>query len=183
MKKILRIKDTLIKDTQDQRYSQIEIESAIIEFWVTKNHINLYGLPEFIIITDHKPLVSISSAFQRDSSPRILKRKLGIQGYNYTIQYEPRGAANSADYLSRHTNNMYKEINALEQRTENFIYVIMQSCLFTALTIKKIHQTMTHRCKYYRNPLWTVTSLSKTNKPWHHTSTPSKNSLHQMTLF
>ena len=167
MKKILRIKDTLIKDTQDQRYSQIEMESAIIEFWVNKNHINLYGLPEFIIITDHK----------------LLKRKLGIQGYNYTIQYEPRGAANSADYLSRHTNNMHKEINALEQRTENFIYVIMQSCLLTALTIKKIHQTMTHRCKRYRNPLWTVTSLSKTNKPWHHTSTPSKNSLHQMTLF
>ena len=48
---------------QEQRYSLIEIESAAIEFGVTKNHIYLYGLPEFAIIMDHKPLVPIYSAF------------------------------------------------------------------------------------------------------------------------
>ena len=32
---------------------------------------------------------------------------------------------------------------------------------------------MTHRCKPYQNPSRINTSLSKTNKLWHHTSTPS----------
>ena len=82
------------------------------------------------------------STFQRKPPPRILKHKLRIQGYNYTLQYEPGGAANSADYLSRHTNNLHKEINTLEQETENFTDAIMQTCLPTALTIKEIQQTM-----------------------------------------
>ena len=127
---------------QEQRYSKIEIENAVIEFGVTKNYICLYWLPEFTIIRDHKPLVSIYSAFQRQPPPRILKHKLRIQGYNYTLQYEQGGAANLADYLSRNTKNMYKEINALEMETENFIDAIVRTCLPTALTIKEIQQTM-----------------------------------------
>ena len=85
-------------------------------------------------------LVSIYSIFQRKPPPRILKHKLRIQRYNYTLQYEPGGAANSADYLSKHTNNLHKEINTLEQETENFINAIMQTCLPTALTLKEIQQ-------------------------------------------
>ena len=39
---------------QDQRYSQIEIESAAIKFGVTNKHIYLYGSPEFTTIMNHK---------------------------------------------------------------------------------------------------------------------------------
>ena len=91
---------------QEQRYSHIEIESAAIESGVIKNHIYLYGLPEFTIITDHKPLVPTYSTFRGEPPPRMLKYNFTIQGYNYTFQYEPGGAANLADYLSRHTNNL-----------------------------------------------------------------------------
>ena len=35
---------------------------------------------------------------------------------------------------------------------------------------------MTHRCKRCHNPSWMDVSLSKTSKPWDHTSTPLKNS-------
>ena len=92
-------------------------------------------MPEFSITTDHKALVPIYFVFQRKPCPRILKLKLRIQHYNYTLQYEPRGAANSASYLLSHTNNMHKEINNLKMETENSIDVIMQTCLPTALTI------------------------------------------------
>jgi len=34
---------------QEQRYSQIEIESAAVELGTTRNHIYLYGLPSFTI--------------------------------------------------------------------------------------------------------------------------------------
>ena len=78
-------------------------------------------------------------AFQREPLPRILKHKLRIQHYNYTLQYEPRGAANSADYHLSHINNMHKEISTLEMDRENSIDAIMQTCLPTALTIKEIH--------------------------------------------
>ena len=41
---------------QGHRYSQIEIESAAVEFIVTWNHISLCSLPKFTISTDQKPL-------------------------------------------------------------------------------------------------------------------------------
>ena len=61
-----------------------------------------------------------------------------------------------ADYLSRHINNLHKEIKTLEQETENFIDAIMQTCPPTALTIKEIQQVMCNdpqmQARYY-NPL------------------------------
>ena len=97
----------------------------------------------------------------------VLKHKLKIQGYNYTLQYEPSGVANSADNLSSHTNNMHKEINTLERETENLIDAIMKTCLPRALTIKEIYQAM-------HNDPQSACAL------WHHTTTPSKNSPRQM---
>lgn len=78
--------DSRSKMQQKQRYSYIKIESAVIEFGVTKFHIYLYGLSEFTIITDDKPLVPIYSMFSREPPPRILKQKLRIQGYSGTLQ-------------------------------------------------------------------------------------------------
>ena len=95
---------------QEQRYSQIEIESAAIEFGVSNSHIYLCGILEFTIIRDQRPFLRIYSTFRRKPPPRILKCNLRNQGYNFTFQYEPRGAKNLTDYLSRkfgrHTRNM-----------------------------------------------------------------------------
>lgn len=95
---------------QEQRYSQIEIESAAIEFGVSNSHIYLCGILEFTIIRDQRPFLRIYSTFRRKPPPRILKYNLRNQGYNFTFQYEPRGAKNLTDYLSRkfgrHTRNM-----------------------------------------------------------------------------
>ena len=91
--------DSRSKVPQEQRYSQIKTESAAINSGVTKNHIYLYGLPEFTIITDHKPLVPLYSTFLKEPPPRILKHKLRIQAYNYIFQYKQEGAANLEDYF------------------------------------------------------------------------------------
>ena len=84
---------------QEQRYSQIEIESAAVEFATTKNHIYLYGLLNFTIATDHKPLLPLYNTYKKDLPARILKHKIKLQGYSFHLNYEP-GASNAADYLS-----------------------------------------------------------------------------------
>lgn len=83
---------------QEQRYSQIEIESARVEFGVTQNHIHLYSLPKFSIWTDHKPLILIYMTYKTDPLARILIYKnitriskwyrKDIQGYHYEMIYE-----------------------------------------------------------------------------------------------
>ena len=168
---------------QEQRYSQIEIESSAIEFGVSKNHIYLYRLPQFTIIMDDKPLVLVYSTFRRELPPSILNHRLRIHDYNCTHQYEPGGAANSTYYLSRHTRNKGKEINTLELETENFMIPLCRHAFLLPLPSKKYTRwrTTTNRCKCCHNPLWTDTSLCKINKPWYHTRTPSKNLPRQIT--
>ena len=86
---------------QEQRYSQIEIESAALEFGILRNHIYLYGLQTFTVVTDHRPLLPLYQSYKKAPPSRILKHKLRTQGYNYKLTYEP-GSSNPADYLSRH---------------------------------------------------------------------------------
>ena len=104
----------------ETRYVQSEIESAAVHFAVRKNHIYLYGLPRYTVSTDHKPLVPIYNSYRADipfriQKPlvpiynnyradiplRIRKHKLNLQGYNFTLIYEP-GKDNPTDYASRH---------------------------------------------------------------------------------
>ena len=127
---------------QEQRYSQIEIESAAVEFAITKNHIYLYGLPEFTVITDHKPLLPLYSSYRTEPPPRILKHKIKLQGYNFTLQYQPGGAANSADYLSRHTTKHIPPQYPREMETEKFINAIIDTRTLPALTIDEIKNAM-----------------------------------------
>lgn len=71
-----------------------------------------------------------------------MKHKLRIQSYNYTYQYKQGDAANLADYFSRHTNKMHKEINSLELKMKDYIEAVVQTYMPTALTNKEIQQTM-----------------------------------------
>ena len=51
---------------QEQRYSQIEIESPAIEFGVSNSHIYLCGILEFTIIRDQRPFLRIYSTFEEN---------------------------------------------------------------------------------------------------------------------
>lgn len=67
---------------QEQRYSQTEIESATVEFGVTRNHIYLQDLLKFSISTDHKSLILFYKMYKIDPQDRILKNKLHLQRYH-----------------------------------------------------------------------------------------------------
>ena len=47
----------------ESRYAQIELKSAAVKFAIRRNHIYLYGLPEFSVITGHKPLLPLYNSY------------------------------------------------------------------------------------------------------------------------
>jgi len=126
----------------EQRYLQIEIESAAVEFGVTRNHIYLYGLPTFTISTDHKPLIPLYTTYKKDPPVRILKNKLCLQGYNYKMIFEP-GESNAADYLSRHPENK-SQTSEEAVETELFVDNVIANTLPDAVTTSDIQRASRH---------------------------------------
>ena len=120
----------------EQRYSQIEIESAAIEFGMLRNHIYLYGLPKFTIATDHKPLLPLYNTYKKDPPARVLKNKLRLQGYNYNLIFEP-GASNAADYLSRHPPT-HSKANSSTVETELLVDAIVTAHTPDAITLQEL---------------------------------------------
>ena len=73
----------------EPRYAQIELESAAVEFVIKRNHIHLYGLPDFTVITNHKPLLALYNSYRADMPPRIHRYKLNLQGCKMKLKHEP----------------------------------------------------------------------------------------------
>ena len=86
-----------------KRYPQIQKEALFIIFALKKFHQFLYGR-KFILVTDHKPLISIlgpNTATPVLAANRLAKWSLMLSQYNYTIEYRPTKQHGNADALSR----------------------------------------------------------------------------------
>ena len=57
----------------EPRYAQIEIESAAVEVAIKRNHLYLYSLPKFIVITDHKPLLPLNATTNTQTQAQITR--------------------------------------------------------------------------------------------------------------
>ena len=113
-----------------------------MHFAVLRNHIYLYGLPRYTVNTDHKPLVPIYNTYRADIPLRIRKHKLNLQGYKFTVIYEP-GKDNPTDYTSRHplpaTNTRaqeFKDVNKLDC----YVNAVVRDDLPTAVTIERLRE-------------------------------------------
>ena len=83
---------------REKRYSVIERECLALVWAVQKFQKYLYGV-EFILETDHQPLVFLDSA--KFANSRIMRWSLFLQGYRFTLR-AIKGKDNIvADYLSR----------------------------------------------------------------------------------
>ncbi|XP_043064465.1 uncharacterized protein K02A2.6-like [Drosophila ficusphila] len=90
-------------DKHQVKYSQIEKEGLSIIFGVKRFHQYLYGR-KFILITDHKPLVTIFNPGKHlplMTSNRIQRWAIILLAYNFDIQYRSTSAHGNADALSR----------------------------------------------------------------------------------
>lgn len=86
---------------REVRYSTIEKECLGLVWGISKFHVFLYGR-EFILETDHQPLVYINRA--KVANARIMRWALALQQYRFRI-IAIKGSENvGADYLSRQEN-------------------------------------------------------------------------------
>ena len=83
----------------EARYSQFEREALAVRWARERFYLYLYGI-KFEICTDHKPLVTALSAKSKPPSARIVRWRLYLQQFQYTLTHIP-GKANTADVLGR----------------------------------------------------------------------------------
>jgi hypothetical protein len=97
----------------EQNYSTIEKELTAI-VWACK-YFRPYLLGRnFIIITDHKPLTWVFSV--KDPSSRLLRWRLLLEEYDYTVVYKAGKKNVNADALSRHPVIMTVMITSKEKQ-------------------------------------------------------------------
>ena len=88
---------------------------------IAKSRLFLAGLPHFLVVTDHHPLVPILNNHRLDEieNPRLQRLKTRIIGYNFTAQWI-KGTLNSApDALSRNPVADPQPLELLAERDPN----------------------------------------------------------------
>lgn len=104
------------------KYAQIEKEMLAIVHGCKKFHHYIFGQPEVIIETDHKPLQAIFSKPLHRCPQRLQRMRLCLQAYSLNVRYRPGKEQLLSDALSRfptkevmeETDQMF-QINALQE--------------------------------------------------------------------
>ena len=88
----------------EKNYAPIEGEALALTLGLMKAKMLLYGRPKFVIITDHKPLVSIFSdkSLASIENPRLFRMKEKSLQFSFEIQHIPGKKMLAADALSRY---------------------------------------------------------------------------------
>lgn len=82
----------------EKNYSTIEKELLAIMYCVNHFRLYLYGR-KFTLVTDHQPLVWLRRV--KDPTSRLLRWRLKLEEYDYTVMYKKGSANKNADALSR----------------------------------------------------------------------------------
>ena len=108
----------------EQRYAQIEKEALAATWACEKFSTYVIGM-KFLIETDHKPLVPLLGEKHLDSlPPRILRFRLRLNRFNYSITYVPGKLLYTADTLSRSPSAS----TATDSRLQDEAEVMMGEC-------------------------------------------------------
>ena len=111
-----------MSDTE-KRYAQIEKEALATVWACDKFASYIVGL-KFHIETDHKPLVPLLGSKHLDAlPPRILRFRLRLARFDYTIQHVPGKLLCTADALSRAPGPITKADQQLEEEAERIMEV------------------------------------------------------------
>ena len=121
-----------LSDTEG-RYAQIEKEALALTWACERFSKYLLGR-SFFVETDHKPLVPLFSSKHLDNlPPRILRFRLRLAWYSFTISHVPGKLLYTADALSRSPcQNGDKNSKELEEEVETYISAIVSTLPATA---------------------------------------------------
>ncbi|XP_054272605.1 uncharacterized protein K02A2.6-like [Macrosteles quadrilineatus] len=106
----------------EKKYSQIDKEALAIYWGLKKFYHYCYGR-KFILVTDHKPLVSIFDPYRTlptMTATRIFNYAHFLSGFDYTIEYRNTKSHGNADYMSRFPNE-HPPTNQIDQHKAFFI--------------------------------------------------------------
>ena len=120
----------------EQRYSQTEREALSITWGIQHFHLYLYG-SDFVVITDHRPLVSLFNNAHSKPPTRIERWILKLQEYEFCVVYEP-GKLNPADYLSRHPLPTTSATSREEKVAEQHINYIIANAVPKSMSLDEI---------------------------------------------
>lgn len=119
----------------ERRYSQVEKEALAAVWGCERLYLYLCGR-SFRLVTDNRAVELIFKNPKSDPPLRIKRWALRLMGFDYEIIHRP-GAANIADYLSRHPVEADDPTRQCDQ-TENFIAFISEHALPKAMTRAEI---------------------------------------------
>ena len=90
-----------LNETQN-RYATIELECLAIQYAISKCRFYLLGLPNFEIVTDHKPLLGIFDKYIFEiDNPRLQRLREKMHARNFEVKWVPGNLHLIADALSR----------------------------------------------------------------------------------
>jgi len=124
----------------ERRYAQIEKE-ALASTWACERFSNYILGRRFLIESDHKPLIPLLNSKQLDDlPPRILRFRLRMARFDYTVHHVPGKFMYTADTLSRApVSQVDEECLELQTEVEAFLDSVVQSLPATT------HQLETYR--------------------------------------
>jgi hypothetical protein len=99
--RLVNCNSTSFSSTQ-RNYATIELEALAIKWAIEKCSYYLRGMPEFVVMTDHKPLIGIfKKPLYEISNTRIESYRVKLVDYNFRIDWCPGKDHLVADALSR----------------------------------------------------------------------------------
>jgi transposase InsO family protein len=121
----------------ESRYSQTEKEALALVWACEHFHQYLYGLDNFELITDHRPLEVLFTPNSKPSA-RIERWVMRLQAYKYKVVYQP-GKMNIADALSRLLRRN-RQKSCHDSRGEEYLRALVQELNPKALRLEIIEE-------------------------------------------
>lgn len=132
----------------EQRYAQIEKE-ALAMTWVCERFSDfLVGMSEFIVETDHKPLLALMKSKNLDQlTPRIQRFRMRMMIFSYRIIHTAGKNLTTADTLSRAPSRGPKKVDEIKEKdVQHYIHSIAESFPASDMKIKEIRK---QQCQDY----------------------------------
>ena len=112
-------------------YAAIEGEALAVAWCLEKARLFLLGCPNFLIVTDHRPLVKLLGNQKLNGifNPRLLRSKEKTLFYKFHIKYMRGKTNNTADALSRYP-SMRAEPDFTDESLEEEIHLAHAIAVF-----------------------------------------------------
>ena len=126
----------------EQRYAQIEKE-ALAMTWVCERFSDfLIGMSEFIVETEHKPLLALMKNKNLDElTPRIQRFRMRMMRFSYRVIYTAGKNLITADALSRAPSSSPEKIDENKEKDiQQFVHSIAESLPASDKKLKEIKE-------------------------------------------